>query len=108
MPGPFPFHDEGALLERLSNGVRKYSREVVFLVGAPMSSPISPGKLGVPDVDGMIALIKEEFKNDPLQQTALERAIETSGDKKYQAAFVFLQGRRGQTVVNEIVRKAVL
>jgi tetratricopeptide (TPR) repeat protein len=104
----FDFYDEQALLERLSTGIRKRRQEIVFLVGAPLSAPVSPGGPGVPDVDGMIDLIRQEFDGEPTEQAALEQELVSSGAKKYQAAFFFLQGRRGQQTANEIIIKAVL
>jgi tetratricopeptide (TPR) repeat protein len=102
------FHDESALLDRLSTGLRRRQQEVIFLVGAPLSSPMSPGLPGVPGVDGMIDLIRGEFGIDPAERMALERELSRSGQRIYQAAFSFLQGRRGQQTANEIVCRAVL
>jgi hypothetical protein len=56
----------------------------------------------------MIDLIRSEFSVNPDEGTALERELSRSGQRKYQAAFSFLQGRRGQQTANEIVCKAVL
>jgi tetratricopeptide (TPR) repeat protein len=108
MPEQFPFYDEAALLERLSNGLKKYGQQVSFLVGAPMSAPQTPGAPGVPGVDAIVDLIRKEFADDPLQLAEFERFLEIGADKRYQAAFVFLLGRRGQPVANAIVRKAVI
>ena len=58
-------------------------------------------------MDGVIDLIQREFDDDPAQKSALKEALATAGVKRYEAAFVFLQGRRGQQTANEIVRKAV-
>jgi hypothetical protein len=102
------FFDRLALLERLSRALKKRSQDVVFLVGAPLSAPATPAGPGVPGVAGVIALIEEEFEDDPLQMSALMNALEGAGSKRYQVAFEFVQGRRGQRTVNEIVRKAVL
>ena len=96
----FFFYDADALLERLSRGVKKHPQNVVFLVGAPLSE-------AVPGVDGIIDLIRAEFEDDPLQTSAVDAALAAAGDRRYQAAFVFLQGRRGQQRANEIVRAAV-
>jgi hypothetical protein len=63
---------------------------------------------GVPGVDGVIELIRKEFEGDSSQATAALQAFDHSGPNRYQAAFVFLQGRRGQQTANEIVRAAVL
>ena len=94
-------------MERLSTGLRKRSQEVVFLVGAPLSAPTAPGKPGVPGVDGMIELIRSEFSGELAQIAALNQTLDAAGYRRYQDAFVFLQGRRGQPTVNEIVRNAV-
>src|SRR5579864_3373029 len=90
------FYDKSALLERLTHGIKGRNTEVVFLVGAPFSAPRKPGEAGVPGADGVIDLIRAEFQTDPAQLNALEEDILRAGDKRYQAAFTFLQGRRGQ------------
>jgi len=95
-------------LERLVNGLKRRSQQVVFLVGSPLSAPPSPGLPGVPGVDGVVDLIRKEFQEDAGQLTKLNEALDRAGPNRYQAAFVFLQGRRGQQTANEIVRAAVL
>ena len=62
--GELHYHDEDALLERLSNGIKRQNREVVFLVGAPLSCPPEQGVPGVPGVEGIIDLIRAEFSAD--------------------------------------------
>jgi hypothetical protein len=101
------FFDEAALLERLSTGLKRRSGEVVFLVGAPLSAPSKHGEPGVPDVDGVIQLIRREFQDDVTQLQRLNSELELAQDRRYQAAFTFLQGRRGPSAVNDIVREAV-
>ena len=61
------FYDEDALLERLSRGLKRHCQEVVFLVGAPLSAPVTTGGPGVPDVKGVIDLIRREFEDDSQQ-----------------------------------------
>jgi hypothetical protein len=107
MSSDLHFYDQRALLERLTNGLKRSGNEAVFLVGAPLSAP-REGTCGVPGVDGVINLIRSEFMSDPGQLEALDEELRTVGEKRYQAAFTFLQGRRGQRGVNEIVRKAVI
>ena len=102
------FHDENALLERLSRGLRRRDQRVVFLVGSPLSAPCAPGMPGVPSVDGVIELIQREFEDDAAQLAKFTEALDRAGSNRYQAAFVFLQGRRGQQTANDIVRTAVL
>ena len=59
-------------------------------------------------MQGVIDLIREEFSNDAEQVSAFDQALQKSGNRCYQTAFQFLQGRRGQPTANEIVRKAVM
>ena len=108
MTKTFEFHDEAALLDRLSTGLKRRSQEVIFLVGAPLSAPLKPGNPGVPDVNGMIELIRQEFGSAPSEKLVLEAQLATSGKRIYHVAFSFLQGRRGQQTANEIVSRAVL
>ncbi|SHF71530.1 NB-ARC domain-containing protein [Kaistia soli DSM 19436] len=98
------FFSEDALFDRLTSGVRRNQRPVTFLVGSAVSSPISEGTPGVPNTDGIVELIRREFDSDVLDE--LNREIEAS-EHRYQTAFRFLQGRRGQAHVNDIVKKAV-
>ena len=102
------FYDEDALLERLSRGLKRHCQEVVFLVGAPLSAPVTTGGPGVPDVKGVIDLIRREFEDDSQQLQMLNLTVDSAGIMQYQAAFEFLQGRRGPQVANAIIREAVL
>ena len=108
VPEAFHYYGEAALLDRLSRGLKKHSQEAIFLVGAPLSAPVKSGAPGVPGVDGVIDLIRTEFDDDPAQLLTLNQALDSAGVKRYQVAFQFLQGHRGQQTANEIVRKAVV
>jgi tetratricopeptide (TPR) repeat protein len=107
MSTDFQYYDESALLERLTHGLKRRPQEVVFLVGAPISSPFLPSVSGVPDVEGVISLIRAEFDDNADQRHAFRSALETPGVSRYQTAFGFLQGRRGPQAASEIVRTAV-
>jgi hypothetical protein len=98
-------YDEAALFERLTRGVKRADRPVIFLVGSAITAPLNEHTAGVPGVGGMIELIRNEF-DDPAQRTEFERTI-SSSDSQYQAAFLFLLGRRGQQAANEIIKRAV-
>lgn len=100
------FFDEDALLERLTHGILRTDRPVVFLLGSPVSAPQAAGQSGVPAVTGIIELIREEFGTTS-QITELEAALQNSSENAYQAAFRFLLGRRGQQVANEVIKRAV-
>jgi tetratricopeptide (TPR) repeat protein len=103
----FEFYDHSALLYRLSDALRSRPQEVVFLLGSPLSAPLSEGKPGVPAVSEIIGLIKHEFRNNEDQLAHLQRELDST-ENQYQSAFRFLIGRKGQDVANEIVQKAVL
>jgi len=100
------FFDSEALLDRLTDGVKVTGREIVFVVGAPLTAPTEEGGLGVANVDGVVELIREHFIPSPGQLEKFDQAIKDA-ENPYQAAFTFLQGRRSQDVANQIVRDAV-
>lgn len=102
---PLHYYDESALLERLTVGLKRSDRPVVFLLGSPLAAPLNPQLSGVPLVDGVIDLIRQEFL-DPDQRTSFEQAV-TTAPNPYQAAFTFLLGRRGPDAANEVIRRAV-
>ena len=105
MAGTHDYYDDAALLDRLTIGVRRSGKEVVFLVGSAISAAPEMEGIGVPGVDGVIELIRQEF-DDPFQLAELEKVL-GSAPNKYQAAFAFLLGRRGQTAANEIIKRSV-
>jgi tetratricopeptide (TPR) repeat protein len=104
----FDLFTQSDLLPRLTSALRKRNREVIFLVGSPLSAPVAPNTLGVPNVDGMLQIIRNEFADDPDQQAELDDLIHSFEQRRYQEAFRFLQSRRGASVANELVRTAVL
>jgi hypothetical protein len=104
----FHFFEQADLVYRLSKGLQKRDQNVIFLVGAALSTPLMPGASGVLGTDAMIDLISEEFAGDSNQLASLGEALGAAGEKRYQAAFLFLQGRLGPAAANEIVRRAVL
>src|SRR5882762_9734472 len=108
MREPFHFFEQADLVYRLSKGLVKREKCVVFLVGAALPAPLRPGAPGVSNTDGIIEMIREEFSGDPSQLAPLDDALNVAGEKRYQAAFFFLQGRLGQSAANEIVKRAVL
>ena len=60
----------------------------------------------MPGVAGMIDIIRSEFEGSEAEVEFDESVIEESANR-YQRAFEFLHGRRGQDVANRIVRTAV-
>jgi hypothetical protein len=108
MTDRFEFFDCSALLDRVSHFLRLRPQEVVFLLGSPLSAPIEEDARGIADTSRIIDRIRDEFSDNPSQSQELERVLGCAGERVYQAAFTFLQGRRGQSAVNEVVRKAVL
>ena len=93
-----------ALLDRLHSGVKRNGRPVVVLAGSALSAPTEPNGLGVPTVSGVIDLIRDEF--DGIVKTELDDLVTTSLNA-YQDAFDFLLARRGQDIVNDVVKRAV-
>ncbi len=77
---------------------------VVFIVGSAITAPTSAGGLGVPGVSGVIELIRSTF--DDTQRALLDASLDSS-QNRYQEAFRFLIGRRGQQAANNVIRSAV-
>jgi len=98
------FYDETTLLERLSGGLKGATRQVTFVVGSALTAPTATGEPGVPNVEGIIGLIEDQF--DEKQRTAL-RARLNGAQNRYQEAFRFLLGGRGPQVANGIIKQAV-
>lgn len=96
---------ERDLLERLGRGVVRSGKEVVFVVGSGLAAPRSRAEPGVPTVGGMIELIESEF--DAEQITELREQLGGAANP-YQSAFRFVQSRRGQSTINDIIRRAVI
>jgi hypothetical protein len=96
---------ERDLLERLGRGVARSSKEVVFVIGSGLAAPRSQTEPGVPTVAGMIELIESEF--DAEQVIELREQLAGAANP-YQAAFRFVQSRRGQSTINDIIRRAVI
>ena len=99
------FHDQDALLFRLHEGLENSDKEVVFVVGAPVTAPVGTER-GVADVESVIELIRSEFASRPAQLNKLDTLLSRSSNK-YQAAFDFLAGRAGQDAANNIIKRAV-
>jgi len=102
------FYNEGDLLDRLTDGVFSTDREVVFLVGAPISAAVTSGDRGVLDVEGVIGLIRQQFQTKIGTLTELNQLIAGRPAERYQQAFKFLLGKRNQDIANEIIKKAVI
>lgn len=93
--------------EHLRFRLGKPTREVVFLVGAPLTMPAG-GSRGVPGVGGVVDRIRARIAGElpdalPTVDAALARA-----SNRYQEAFRQLRGLLGQDHVNEVIRDAVL
>lgn len=94
-------HD--ALLDRLATA----GREIVFLVGAPLTAPSSASGLGVPGVAAMVERIRALFQDRPRALTELDRAL-SADPNRYQAAFRHVLHFRGPDAANSVIRDAVL
>lgn len=105
--GDHYFFDEDALLERLTNGAVASKREIVFVLGAPLTAPSGEEARGVAGVSKVVELIRGQFTSDVKQLSEFDRQVRDS-ENRYQAAFQFLQGRRGQDIANRVIRQAVV
>ncbi len=105
MLGPVDFLGQEHLRFRLA----KPSREVVFLVGAPLTMP-SGGSRGVPGVAGVVERIRDRITAElPSALAMVDAAIAGAGAAgRYQEAFKQLRGLLGQDHANAVVREAVL
>ena len=100
------YYESRDLVDRLCHISNRNDRAVTFLVGSPLSMPDYVGGHGVPGVSGMIDLIRCEFEGSAAE-TEFDQSLEGESASRYQRAFEFLHGRRGQDVANRIVRTAV-
>lgn len=100
---PPEFASDEDLLDRLS----ARPHELVYLVGSAVTAPSRSGEPGVPRVDGVIELIRGEYRR-PSELQRLDAALAAEPDNRYQAAFRFLLRTRDQDVANAVIRRAVL
>ena len=98
------YYGRDALLDRLTNGVFRTGKPVVFLVGSALTAPQALGEPGIPGVEGVIDLILKEFSNSQLLE--LKTAL-AAAENPYQEAFRYFLGRRGPQMANGIIRAAV-
>lgn len=97
------FGSDEDLLDRLL--VRPH--DLVFLVGSAVTAPVRVGEPGVARVDGVIDLIRGEYRRQSELQR-FEAALASEPDNRYQTAFRFLLKTRDQDVANTVIRRAVL
>lgn len=107
------FVGPSVLVDRLLHA----EQEVLFLVGAPLCTPVGETP-GVPGVPGVIERIRAEFL--PVDGEAAPRAERKAqalaaldarladADNPYQSAFRFLIARRGLQAANRLITRAVL
>ncbi len=99
------YYDSNALLDRLTAGVKRSQQRAVFLVGSALTAPTEASLPGVPGVEGVIDIIRRDFEGTD-QTSDLDRAL-TEHENRYQAAFTYLLGHRGQQAANEVIKRAV-
>jgi tetratricopeptide (TPR) repeat protein len=108
MPQERYFANSGALLARLVSAAQRLER-VTFLFGSAITAPgPTPNEKGVPDANAFIQEVVGIFKGtDELAglEEILKRAAPTS---RYQEAMQYVIHCRGQDVLNELVKDAVL
>ena len=94
------------LLSRIEFAVESKT-QITFVVGAPISFDYTAGK-GVPDVNGLIEKVREEYANKPSLREQLETILREPETNIYQQAFQFVHSTRGPTFANDIIRRSVL
>lgn len=93
--------------EDLISAINEAEKPVAFLVGSPLSMADHEDARGVPGVKEMVALAIEQAS--PQLRPRLEAAISSgTNPQRYQNAMMFLRNSMKQSVVNAVVRKAVL
>lgn len=100
------FYETRDLVDRLCNASETNDRSVVFLVGSAISLPDHEGGHGVPGVSDIVEIIRREFDGGDAV-VEFDKLVNEQSTNKYQKAFEFLHGRRGQDVANRIIRTAV-
>jgi tetratricopeptide (TPR) repeat protein len=98
-------YSEEDLLDRLTDGLSSSGREVVFLIGAPASAA---GPKGIPDVEGIINLLRQEFRAKISTLTEFNERLRLNPQYRYQEAFKFFLGKRNQDAANAVIKRAVL
>lgn len=98
-------HDAEALTYRLTQGIVDSPKEVVFVVGSPLTQN-NEEQDGVLGVNGVISLISDVFEGSQAFDT-LKHRLKTASNP-YQSAFHFLSGRKGPTEVQNVIQRAVL
>jgi hypothetical protein len=101
--GRMEFASHDALLDRLATA----AREVVFLVGAPLTAPAGASDPGVPGVGAMVERIRALFQDRGRALSRLDEALKADPNR-YQAAFRHVLHFRGPDAANGIIRSAVL
>lgn len=100
------YYESAALVDRLCNAADRTDRAITFLVGSALSLPDRVGGHGVPGASDMVDLIRREFEGSD-SEAEFDQSLRGEPSARYQRAFEFLHGRRGQDVANRIVRTAV-
>lgn len=95
---------EDELVERVLNPVHPHEK-FAFVVGSACSMPLEPGQPGVPNVDGFVALAREQLRGSNAEAN-LEAALASDSADRYQAVMGCLQQELGEEGVDQIVFKA--
>jgi hypothetical protein len=94
--------------DAFSARIRAASRKVVLLLGAPLTAPEGPDQPGVPDVRGMLEMVRNRLSDHPRAVRDLQEMVARKPGDAYRKAFELVQQYGGQDEVNRLVRRAVL
>lgn len=108
MADEYPISSAEHLLMRLTHAVESRQR-VTFLVGSGLTCPSADVReKGVPSVASMVQRVRQLFPSAD-EKSLLEKALDDVPEgRRYQAAMQFVIECRGQRVLNELIRDAVL
>ena len=109
-PGPRPheYGETGQLVDRLcalaAGGAK--AKPVMFLLGSALTMPDRAGEPGVPGVQAMVDLVRDQLRETAVAHE-LDELVEAAPPDVYQHAFRLLAHSRGPGQVNDVVRTAV-
>lgn len=99
-----------ATKKALLSAIQKSKKEIAVLIGSPLSMSNSSEIKGIPNVAGILDIIKNFIANEGLENDFNEVVLSKSQNDNltYQASFNFLTDYISPETPNEIIRKAVL
>lgn len=92
----------------LLSAIKNSDNDIALLIGSALSTPDSSGSKGIPNVSGVLDIIKDVVKSKDLELEYDEEMVGLNDNERYQKSFSFLADYTSQNTINEVIRKAVL